>query len=294
MSYPNVLEEIEIIKSTYLPLSGGNLEGSITTTGIFVKGFDSKSQVVIRAGSEFSNGAGLHIYGNETSENTGKAVIWSCDTSNNRKYFVFNPDGSAIFNGNDVLTSAGGRLNGTLYTNYNYPFTMYDNTVSISDTTRQSSTYSMLCLGLDKNGKRGGGLEVEYHKDGSRSVHLIQRNRADSGYNFLRLQELQSGDVVGKINGYLIESIHSSSSNYIRYTNGIAICWGTLSGTASTAYITFPITFANGNYRAFAIDTGGAKCATAIGSRTTSNCILYCYNSGNTWGVDWIAIGRWK
>lgn len=156
---------------------------------------------------------------------------------------------------------------------------------------------------LNKSG--GNGFFIENYDTASKiGSRLCLRSSIHSSYpgQF----ELDANDGVTKVvlkgnpNGSLtwggkaVDCVHSSGTNYIRYTSGTAICWGSLTGTASTATITFPITFANANYRAFATDTGGAKCATAIGSRTTTNCTLYCYNAGNTWGVDWLAIGCWK
>ena len=108
MGYPNITNEINTIKSTYLPRGG-------SMSGILQQGTNSSSIIAIKAGNEYSNGAGILMYGNTASENTGKCVIWSSDTSNNRKYFVFNTDGSAVFNGYTVITSKGGyTVNGNL------------------------------------------------------------------------------------------------------------------------------------------------------------------------------------
>lgn len=83
-------------------------------------------------------------------------------------------------------------------------------------------------------------------------------------------------------NGFYL-SINSIGDNYIRYDNGIQICWGYVERPATNAFITFPVPFlANNGYGLSAnIDT--------------TNWMAESFQlRGQISWLTWLAIGRWK
>ena len=94
-------------------------------------------------------------------------------------------------------------------------------------------------------------------------------------------------------NNKVIDSIYSFGNNYIQYTNGLAICWLFVSNTGTSAYtFTLPIAFKDMEYRCFGCDTGSARYSVAVQKLSTSSVNIYC--GEGTWGVNVLAIGRWK
>lgn len=80
MGYPNITNEINTIKSTYLPLSGGNMSGSIihqATTAIQRK--DDTGALWIHGGVAWGDGASLELCGKSRTTNTGGFMIQTND-----------------------------------------------------------------------------------------------------------------------------------------------------------------------------------------------------------------------
>ena len=101
-----------------------------------------------------------------------------------------------------------------------------------------------------------------------------------------------------------VVSVDSSGTNYIRYTNGIQICWGNevaidTSGTA----IDFPVAFKDTNYAVGVTGRGVATSTNCLvpklaGKWTTSfRCVgvatgnLSALSGGH---IDYVAFGFWK
>ena len=274
MALPNIINEINTIKSTYFPLTSKKIVFTNTAATEIFKDV-ATSAIGIRGGTTMKDGGWLALRGDQNSSNPGTFELKANSSVDGTSASLLGlPNGTLTWCENNVVTN-GCTLSKPFKTTHPYfcgRDVDNDRLVIFGGTGNSDGSYIRL------SGKNESSARAE--------IRTIGTDSAKS------LVMYPNGDF--KWDGKAVDCVHSSGINYIRYTSGIAICWGSLSGTASTATITFPITFANANYRAFATDTGGAKCATAIGSRTTTNCTLYCYNAGNTWGVDWLAIGVWK
>lgn len=97
----------------------------------------------------------------------------------------------------DYLPLSGGNMTGKITSTANSALEQIDSTVSIGDTSRSSMVNKMLAVSLDKDDKRGGGVELTYFADGSRRIHFVMRNRADTDWLFLGLVEQADGFPVG-------------------------------------------------------------------------------------------------
>ncbi len=92
-------------------------------------------------------------------------------------------------------------------------------------------------------------------------------------------------------NSHIVDTIEEQGNGYIRYSNGIQICWGMF--YISGNIVSFPKTFVN-NSTALTITRFGAEFYNGwISSITASN---FTPVSTNTSGFSWryIAIGSWK
>lgn len=98
----------------------------------------------------------------------------------------------------DYLPLSGGNMTGKITSTANTALEQRDSNVSIADTSRSTSVNKMLAVSLDKDGKRGGGVELRYYTDGSREIHFTMRNRADTGWLLLGLKEQADGFSVGR------------------------------------------------------------------------------------------------
>jgi hypothetical protein len=82
----------------------------------------------------------------------------------------------------------------------------------------------MLCVGLDRDGKRGGGIEVSYGTDGSRAMYFTMERRTNDGYHSAGLREHSNGSSDFHVNGYpvitLIAQWRSGTNWYRKYSDG--------------------------------------------------------------------------
>ena len=111
-----------------------------------------------------------------------------------------------------------------------------------------------------------------------------------------------SVDTDGAYTAYGIGTIAASGSNYVRFTDGTQICWGSMIVTpdaSSSTYVTwhFPVAFANTDYSCAVLSNesfaGGGN--PMVQGKGTGAYIFraYCRASSGT-SFDLIAVGRWK
>ena len=97
----------------------------------------------------------------------------------------------------EYLQLSGGTMTGTITSTAQAALEQKDSNVSIGDTSRSSTVHKMLAVSLDKDGKRGGGVEVSYSEDGSKAIHFTMRNRTDTDWISLGLKESVDGSSAG-------------------------------------------------------------------------------------------------
>ena len=96
------------------------------------------------------------------------------------------------------------------------------------------------------------------------------------------------------------EDVVESGNGYIRYNNGIQLCWGTatLNGpaTATNKRVYFPQAFKSGTVTVYTThDTNVERALADVGwVSNTAFSIGTLDNSGSTVHTGWLATGRWK
>ena len=124
---------------------------------------------------------------------------------------------------------------------------------------------------------------------------------------------VNSSTLIGRPSGSLtwsgkdIERINSIGTNYIRYENGLQLCWGagntvtTNAGTSTTTKITFPVAFKDTNYVVNFVDAFNSGDWTnhtfSTSTYSTTGVWLYLQNNKSnsyTYALRWLAIGYWK
>lgn len=101
---------------------------------------------------------------------------------------------------------------------------------------------------------------------------------------------LSGGAITGDllIKGKEVVCVESSGTNYIRYTDGLQICWGQAKGATT---VTLPQPFVSYDYRISLTDIGQDKHSGGAGNRTTTT--FYIFGGSGVY-FHWIAIGKWK
>lgn len=127
---------------------------------------------------------------------------------------------------------------------------------------------------------------------------------AHNGTSHTRLEGHPDGVLTW--DGKEVERIQSSGADYIRYENGVQICWGVTTGGNQwgDTTVTFPLAFVNADYgfSSTSIDGNGGSVATVT---RTMNATTTKINVKQTWVSPtegdyhtgffrWIAIGRWR
>lgn len=147
----------------------------------------------------------------------------------------------------------------------------------------------------------GGGFE------NGASLYLYGKSHTNAGQFMLYAHDGTASRVlIGTPAGSLtwlgkeVERVNSIGSNYIRYENGIQICWGGTPAitTATTATLNLPVAFVNDGYK---VVIGRWWVASAgeeyyIHDSTTTNFKLTTIGSvgGGSHSYMYIAIGKWK
>ena len=96
------------------------------------------------------------------------------------------------------------------------------------------------------------------------------------------------------------EAVVESGDGYVRYSNGIQLCWGTatLNGpvTATNKRVYFPQAFKSGTVTVYTThDTNVERALVDVGwVSNTAFSIGTLDNSGSTVHTGWLATGRWK
>ena len=227
MGLPNITQEINTIKSTYLPKSGGTLTGRLDFSQSGGGGYIYPSGNTFYVGGRGQDGRDtsfIRFYGLD-SESPGSFVIHTRNNDGGWGCGLFgNNEGGLWWNNSKVITSNGGEITGKLYTYNGQGYELRHQTASIGDTTRPSDSWQMLCQGLDKDEKRSGGVEISYGVDGSRGMYFTLRNRYDNAYLWAGLREHSNGYCDFHVNGNpvvtLISQWKSGTNWYRKYSDG--------------------------------------------------------------------------
>lgn len=174
-----------------------------------------------------------------------------------------------------------------------------------------------------------GGFEIEYNNDGYNKAYISSRNYAGETHKFFTVglrvpnDDTRSIDFLPSVNaivnlgtptnkwadvntvllnGKTPETIEEQGADYIRYSSGLQICWGVVSGDQFESYgdhygklFSFPKSFVANTQPAISIMqwrfAGNLTQNVNIYDLTPSNCGIETDIQG---GIFFIAFGKWK
>ena len=259
----------------FLPLTGGTMTGAIKVSGYLAANANNSSDVRIAGGTSVSNGAALTLNGKDTSGVAGRFTI-SANDGTNVKYLIGRPDGILSWDGNNIVTAKVG--------NFAIGKAVDNGFLQLNGGSLTAKGANLLLFGVD-DATRGG-------------------------YFRLVAQEEQTKTLEGKPDGTLlwdgkeIERVNASGTNYIRYENGLQICWGNNQAfDADATPIALPVAFKDATY---AVMLGGRGVTDStnfaiskITAKTTTNFTIRAVATNNLTTfiastIDYVAIGWWK
>lgn len=156
-----------------LPLSGGTMTGTIKQTTQFVlsKTTDS-SRLEILGGTSTSDGASLYLDGVNRFNEPGAFSLTARDKNGNSTQLLGEPDGVLTWGDNDVITSAGGMMTGSI------KFPVGNIGFNNNDSLKE------LVLFADSNNERVYGAFLSLHRsdcpDAGGAFGLFTRNADNS------------------------------------------------------------------------------------------------------------------
>ena len=271
--------------NNYLLKSGGTLKGpsvAITNNG-------TDNYVMLCGGTGITTGSWLALSGGTRSGMEGVFRL-AAGKDANFKYLQGNPDGTLTWDGNnialakDYLPLSGGTITGVLKT-----------TAAIRPTV----------ISFPDGGSQ---ISVGEYNNGADLVLIKKDANSNAGRFYLRASVGNgSSALVGDASGTLtwvskdVSVIDSSGTNYIRYTNGLQICWGDfyISSANDGGTLTFPMPFTSFPYLAWSVHFSALyqnAYSIQTTNRTGSNCKVFickagAYGDGN---IRFMAIGYWK
>ena len=157
------------------------------------------------------------------------------------------------------------------------------------------------------------GIDVGANKYVHPSTHPASMISEDSTHKFMTQTEKNTlsslGTTYAKADMSNIATCRFSTgtiSSYIKFSNGLLICWGWINSTGLTRTIYLPISFANDSYRV-SLTSETPIAAVVVSSITVNNKSVSAFKvrgdfHNATTGAsgypsepfDWIAIGQWK
>lgn len=223
------VESLEEKSDDYLPLRGGTMVGKIVSSsqGTF-GGSDDTLRLHFSGGRTYETGAYLILSGKDTEIDKGEFYL-GANNGTSKSELQGKPDGTLTWDGDNVITSAGGRFTG----NVTFPFgsvTNGNNEILFSGSPDPSLESQFPVLAL-RNGNHGNPY----------SFLLCSRN--SKGGNYLE----------GKIDGTLywngkgvicVESWRSGANWYRKYSDGWIEQGGTITAK-EWGVVTFHTPFAN-------------------------------------------------
>ena len=227
-------------KAKYLPLAGGTMTGNITGNRdeFTILKKDDAGSTVIRGGSAYASGASLILFGKD-DENAGIARLVAHDgTSNNN--IVLYPDGKATVGGSDIITSAGGQMEGPLRANTEGFVTGVadDDSVRMSGGTGWNNGASIVVYGKS-HASYPGAFRIKAYDGTNENVMLGKPDGGLTwgGKNIVRSVNGANADAAGNVTVHSTPDFSSSvtlteTTEHIMAANGYL--WVTVNKAATT------------------------------------------------------------
>ena len=284
MGYPNITQEINTIKSTYLPKSGGVMTGTIYTPGYgrvtSENTTSQKSLALLGSSSKGESCASINLKSIEDTDEPGFFYINAKDDTYGNKSFIGRPNGILTWNGIEIATR---------------DIPTY---VAAETLTAPAVTGKLCVVKASKDNAPNNGIVLSTYTNASWWGQLFIGDNSTQGIYFRGM----SDGVVGnwyrlvdenKCKAFVTATYTSGNNGYIKYSNGFIDQWGFVyPKTSASVTVTYPTAFTTTNYNIQISEHWSGNHAENIkqGSRTTSSFILNS-GSGSNFGVFWRACG---
>lgn len=280
MSLPKITQEINTIKSTYLPLSGGTLTGAIN----FANGtWNTVGDDAYFGDCNVAGCVGIKGKNGETGVN-----FISKDGTTSSKLCI---SGSNLtINGNTIITSAGGKMTGAINkdgTSVSWR-TILDNSPQSSFLYQNTYTGYMPALNFKtKDGRVGIGTYENYLA----LTYFLDTNTTNSANTQLNLLSNGTATIGGKPI-VCVTQWTSGTSGYRVYSDGYIEQWGQASAGGTIA-VTLSKAFTNTNYnvKCTFIGTNGYIYAPCVNRNSNTQITIYSYSGATSLQKCWYACG---
>ena len=136
---------------------------------------------------------------------------------------------------------------------------------------------------------------VKTLEDDFGNMYDVENNKITA--NSIKVQNVEATGGL-KINEKIVDTIYDQGNGYIRYVNGIQICWGQTAATTDTQDlpVNFPQPFAETNYGlSVGVVYAGSNWTSQIYVYSKTKCGFKYYKyAGSSAPMTWIAIGTWE
>lgn len=276
MGLPNIINDIEYIKSNYLPSWGGVVYGDVICTN------DSHVNFGYSYGSK--SGGLISFRNKNCSVHAGGFDLYAQNTEAT-KILTGLPDGTLTWNGYNIITSNGGTITNTIYYGGHDMYCDKDNDIiAIYGSTHHTIGGASLVL--------HGGIQSDEYGESNISAFKLSTHSYDLSKKKTLYGQYDRG-LMWDGNQVVCLVTHWQSGNrwYRKYSNG----WIEQGGNWSTANTTlsFNTPFSNTNYTIVGSENQGDDNARAIkfnrNNATTTS--IRMVGSANPIGVCWYACG---
>jgi hypothetical protein len=270
MALPNIIQQI----NSKLPLTGGNMSGNIVfNTGVLSQ-TASANEIILFASADKTTPSSKSCLAMRNENHTlepGSFYIRSCHDTNSSVMKIM-PDGTFTWRGNNVITSAGGTINGSLSVN--------GTIVSVNGNIEAP------------NGNiRGARFTADNHTNDN--IDFMFRHITSGGMYL-------PGTHARNDEWYAITSLKGSyyggANNYRIWADGLIEQWGYVGGLSNgNVWITFPVAFTSTDYCLLTFARGrSAGSDFSIGSDTyytTGITVSWDGHPNDPAYINWYAVG---
>ena len=196
---------------------------------------------------------------------------------------------------NNKVNKSGDTMIGNLIINGNLPaYILQDSTLDLSQYFTDNKNDALL-LQRDKNGKDGCYVVFSHDTSDINRINLVASNGIDENRKLFGMgiwcrKNGEHGTFAPQCNyDTSIVTTVSHGDNWIRFGNGLQICWGYYTG----GNYNFPVPFRDANYMlsvTYQINAEGQSYSYAAKIRNKQNTFFECWINANS---NYIAIGYW-
>lgn len=289
MSLPNIISEINTIKSTYTPRSGTTMSGTLTfSIDNVLKQHDNISTLTIFGGMTANEGGNISLYGMSHSSNPGGFTIRANDGTTS-KQLIAKPDGTFTWGGNNIITSAGGTMSSSLRrdgVSVSWR-TILDNSPQSSFLYQNTYTGYMPALNLKtKDGRVGIGTYENYLA----LTYFLDTNTTNGANTQLNLLSNGTATIGGK-QIVCVTKWTSGTSWYRVYSDGWIEQGGKASMPSTEGSITLHKAFSNTNYCVYGTSAGSTNTLNIEFKAKTTTMFYTDYAGTATGNYYWYACG---